>query len=160
MSLAKTPPQSLARSRRTTRSGPMLVASLGVPIAGAVLDSSASLAAAEAAEPVPPRAATTVALAVASAAASPLLGAVVPHLADSDAPSALIGTGAASGVRGLPSSEAEGDGLPTVDALESVALGCGFRNDASSEPTLAGDDEDGGWLIAALTILTERAART
>src|SRR3954469_21597010 len=92
MSSAKRPAQSLAPSRRTTRSGPMLVASLGVPIAGAVLGGTASLAATETAE--------------------------------------------------------------------SVGLGCGFRSDASSEPTLAGDDEDGGWLIAVLTILTERAART
>src|SRR4051794_20705582 len=92
MSLAKAPAQSLARSRRTTRSGPMLVTSLGMPIAGAMFGGSASLAATEAAAP--------------------------------------------------------------------VGLGCGFRSDASSEPTLAGDDEDGGWLMAVLTIPTERAART
>src|SRR4051794_28721867 len=95
MSLAKTPAQSVARSRRTTRSGPIFVRGELMLVAGAA---------------VPPS----------------------------------VNDGIAVG----------------LDALVSVGLDCGFRNDASSEPTLAGEDEDGGWLIAVLTILTERAART
>jgi len=118
----------------------MLVVGVVAPIAGAVLAGSASLAAGRAAEPLPPR--TALACAMASATAGPLLGGVVLNLADSVAAPATIGAGAAPGVRGPPSSEA--DGVRTVDGGAPVGLGCGFRSDASSEPTLAGDDEDGG----------------
>jgi hypothetical protein len=70
-------------------------------------------------------------------AAGTLLGVVAPALADDGA---------------VP-------GVPTVDALASVGLDCGFRSDANSDPTLAGDDDDGGWLIAVLTVPANLAAR-